>query len=60
MMSRILDIGTPEDLPREHGTLINYFDSKIVNDTNGRVMSAFSWIWLVDPGRATKDTNGGH
>jgi hypothetical protein len=42
MMSRILDIGTPEDLPREHGTLINYFDSKIVNDTNGRVMSTFS------------------
>jgi len=37
MMSRILDIGIPKDLPRKNGTLINYFGSKIVNDTNGHV-----------------------
>ena len=37
MMSRILDIGILEDLPRKHGALINYFGSNLVYDTNGRV-----------------------
>jgi len=52
MISRIIDISIPENIPWCYGKLINYFWLEIVNDINRlHRCRHLQQTWLVDPGK---------